>query len=357
MAPRELAHPVECTRRARADWPLGEEALHVVGHFRRRSVTPGRFLLQTLEADGFQVARQRGIEQPGWHRIRFEYQPQSFGRGRGIERSPPGHQMVEKRAQAVHITGHGDLRIAAGHLFSCGVTGRAEHLAGQRSTFRTAEHFGQAEVGDPRPVLFVNNHIGGLEVAVQDAALVRVVHRPGQQPQDLRGAAGRQRPAAANLRQVAAGHQIHRVVWLAVHLAVVVDRDDVRVLQAGGRGGFQLKPAQGNFACVGTRQQKFYCHGAAECRLPRRIDHPHAAPADLLHQLVGAKRPRKHRMPRRRGFIAHRFQHRAKHAGRTQRIGRACVQRGAATLARHNDHGAGRISLGTLKKSTAEVTR
>ena len=67
---------------------------------------------------------------------------------------------------------------------------------------------GQPEVGDVRPALLVEQDVGRLEVAVQDAALVGVVHGRGDlghQPRHGPGIAGGLRPGAARLPPVRSG--------------------------------------------------------------------------------------------------------------------------------------------------------
>ena len=92
---------------------------------------------------------------------------------------------------------------------------------------------GQPEVGDVRPALVVEQDVGRLEVAVEDAPLVRVVHRGGDlghQPRGGPGVAGRTRLGRG---QAAAGQERHAEVVQPVVLADLEDRHDVRVFQRG----------------------------------------------------------------------------------------------------------------------------
>src|SRR5262249_10547691 len=72
-----------------------------------------------------------------------------------------------------------------------------------------------------------------LEVAVDDAALVRVVDGPGQRLHQPGRRAGRLRPGGGPLGQGAAVHVLEGQVGVAVVLADLVDLHDVGVLQAG----------------------------------------------------------------------------------------------------------------------------
>src|SRR5205085_1766153 len=74
-----------------------------------------------------------------------------------------------------------------------------------------------------------------LQVAVQDAVLVGVVHRPRDRGDQAGGVGGGDElTRGAGGRQAGAVHQLHREEVPAGVLADVVDRDDVRVVQAGG---------------------------------------------------------------------------------------------------------------------------
>ena len=61
-------------------------------------------------------------------------------------------------------------RLLRGH-----VAGRADDCAGVREIAVAFDALGQAEVGDVRRAVGVEQDVAGLEVAVQDAALVGVV--------------------------------------------------------------------------------------------------------------------------------------------------------------------------------------
>ena len=104
---------------------------------------------------------------------------------------------------------------------------------------------GQAEVGDVRLALGVEQDVGRLEVAVQDAPLVGVVHRLGRLGHQPRPRpSGRPCTVGEPVGEAAALDQLHAEVVLAVVLADLVDRHDVRVVERGDRLGLVPEPPQ-----------------------------------------------------------------------------------------------------------------
>ena len=110
---------------------------------------------------------------------------------------------------------------------------------------RLVEGTRNTEVGQKDSLIVgTEQEVGGLDVAVQQVAAVRVVQRLGHLADDgdraLRGHA----PFAQLLVGVAAGHQLHGHPQLTVGLTAGVDRDDVGVIQRGGQLGttFEAPP-------------------------------------------------------------------------------------------------------------------
>ena len=108
-------------------------------------------------------------------------------------RQPAGQQFVTDRAQGIHVAARiGVARIAL-ELLGAHVRQGAHHLP---DLGHLAADFpvqaGDAEVQDLRLPVFVHQHIGRLEVAVDDAALVGEVHRMRQlrQQADARAQVG-----------------------------------------------------------------------------------------------------------------------------------------------------------------------
>ena len=148
---------------------------------------------------------------------------------------------------------------------------------------------GQAEVGDVRLALLVDQDVGRLEVAVQDAPLVGVVHRLGRLGHQPRRGPRVVAVAVEPAGQAAAGDQLHAEVALAVVLADLVDRHDVGVVQRRDRLGLVLEPPELGVAGQNAGPDHLQGDRAVQADLPRLVDDPHAATAQLAADLVVAE--------------------------------------------------------------------
>ena len=106
---------------------------------------------------------------------------------------------------------------------------------------RVSEALGEAEVGDARLVLVVNDDVGRLEVAVDDAVFVCVVNRLGGGFDVICGAGCGQRPVARHVGQRAARDIVHGEEVLALVFADFVDGNNVRVLEVRNGLSFGLE--------------------------------------------------------------------------------------------------------------------
>ena len=119
-----------------------------------------------------------------------------------------------------------------------------------------------------------------------------VAHRPrhpGEQAHALTRIFSQGRPDRA---QTPAGREFHAEKGNAfLGLAHLVDREDVRVIEAGRRLRFPPKTGQslGRFRLV--TQDAFHRHDPAGVLLPRAIDHTHPAAPDFFEDFVLAEMP------------------------------------------------------------------
>ena len=278
-------------RRPGADRPAVEVAVEVVRQLARRGVAAQRLLLQALQADRLQVAVDRRRDLPGRADRLLEDQPERLGRRAAEERRPTRDQGVEQRAEAVDVDrGRQPTAVRVG-LLGRHVHGRAGD-ADELGVVLLAvparlEALGEAEVGDHRPALAVEQHVRGLQVAVEDADHVRVVDGAGDLGDQPGGGPVIAAERLAAVDEAAALDQPHRVVVLAVALAVLEDRHDPRVLQ--GRQGRRLVMEAADLV-LGEPGGPDHLQGhvAAEPVLAGPVDDPHPALAELLDDLVVA---------------------------------------------------------------------
>ena len=80
------------------------------------------------------------------------------------ERQHPGQHPEQDHAERVDVArGPGRL---SGCLFRRDVRGGAEHRPGLGQRARAGDLASEAEIGELRPALLVEEHVGGLEIAV-----------------------------------------------------------------------------------------------------------------------------------------------------------------------------------------------
>jgi len=183
-APGPFPGSFQGSGRSGQDGSAVEPALEVVGQGRGAAVAFSWYFLQALQADGLQVPIHPRIVHTGRCRLALDDLQQRFQRQIGLEGRPPRQQLVEDGAQAVDVRRRSQLLATLG-LFGRHVTGRADNRSGlgnAQTPFpgRMPLHaLGQAKVGYMRFALSVEQDVGRFQVAVQNAALMGIMHRPG----------------------------------------------------------------------------------------------------------------------------------------------------------------------------------
>ena len=134
----------------------------------------------------------------------------------------------------------------------------------------------------------VDQEVGRFEIAMQYAALVGVMNRPGQ----FFNQGGRCRRIAesrADIREPAPLDQLHRVVLAVPLFAHRVDRDDVGMIQPRGRFGFRHKPFAFRIAGELPRQNHLQRHMPAQIALLRAEHHSHRSASQFFKNLKFAE--------------------------------------------------------------------
>src|SRR5262245_24967636 len=118
-----------------------------------------------------------------------------------------------------------------------------------------------------------------------------VVDSFGNDPDVLGGASAREWALAHKRRQVATVHIVHREVVMTFAFTHLMDGDDVRVLQVGGRFGFLAEALDVGDAGELTGQDHLYRDRSMKADLPRLVDHAHSTAGDFLEEFVVAEMP------------------------------------------------------------------
>jgi hypothetical protein len=268
---------------AGADRLAVQVAAQVVGQFLRGRVAARRLLLEALQADDLQVARHRRVEPRGRGRVVLVDLAERLQDRRAQERRPAGEALVEDGAQRPDVTRRPDVRLAlclfGGHVTGCAQDGPGGGQAG------IVGPLGEAEVGDLGRAVAGEQHVGGLEITMDDAALVGVLDRLSDALDQLGRPPRRQGAVAEGVGQAAAGDQLQRQERLPAGLAGLVDLDDVRVLERGDGLGLDPEPRPLRRAGAGP-QDHLQSHRPPQPSLPGLVDDAHAAVADDLDDLV-----------------------------------------------------------------------
>jgi hypothetical protein len=170
---------------------------------------------------------------------------------------------------------------------------------GQPGNLVADDQLGDAEVRQGSVARHVEQDVRRFEIAVDDAAPVRIIQRGGDLPGQLDHAVRRKPPAAQQVIEAAAFHQAHDQVAVRIDAPKIVHGDDVRMLQPGGQLRFVLKTGHefGFFGQVG--RENFHGDFAPDVHLVGAVNGRHTTLADQFEQLVSVER--------RSGEIVHNF--------------------------------------------------
>ena len=234
--------------RPRQDRPAFQPALEIVGQLAGAGVSLAGVLAQAFEADRLQVARHFRLQPRRRHRLLSADQLERFPCRGPLERRAARQQFVEDRRQGVDVRRRADGVAAALGLFGGHVRRRADDGPAQRSQAVVVEPFGQAEVADlgleslqgqfgvgvrwGGVWLAAQQHVGRLEVAVEDASLVSGVDRPGQRGDESRRLPCRLGCPSDPPVEAAAFDQFQRKERLAAFLADLMNLHDIGVAEA-----------------------------------------------------------------------------------------------------------------------------
>jgi hypothetical protein len=324
VAARELAQLVHRARRTRGDRLVARPAPQVVGERLRRGVAPLLLLGERRRDDRLQIAPDRRRER----RRRRRRQPRRLRADddahRRLERLPLERErsaarehLVQEHPERVDVDPHVHLERIARDLLGAHVRQRAEHLAEPRGPGAAPRVAGRVAVGEPRdPEVqhvraprVVHEHVPGLEVAMDDAALMGVMHRVAHLQQQRHPLADR--PAgtrvlgerhAADALHGDVRHRPRGAVGAATHLggARLEDLGDPGMLQPAEHLRLTLEaPHEARAGQVGADDLERDL--TAGLRLLREVHGAHPALAEQRPHAVRAHGGRERRRHERRG--------------------------------------------------------
>ena len=207
----------------------------------------------------------------------------------GLDRAPARVQLVEDEAERIEVAP--DRGALAGELFGRHVSRRPRKVLGRGGL---AGHRGQPEVRDARAAPAVEHDVGGLQVPVEDAAVVRRRQPGADLPRHVERLVRRKTSDALEQRgEVLAVDVLHREEVLAVDLGDVVHpaHVGVRDLARGadlGEESVEALPVRRERA-----RQELQRDGLAELQVVGAVHLAHAAAADQSDDAValGEDRP------------------------------------------------------------------
>ncbi|MCO5166675.1 MAG: hypothetical protein M9894_09950 [Planctomycetes bacterium] len=323
--PRVEAHGPQGAPRAHADGHApgqhrapAQVALEVAGQLARRLVAGPPVLAQGREAHLLEVGRGVGAERSRRRRLLVLHPRRDLLDRLPAEGERARQRHVEHDPEGPHVGGGGEGAQVARDLLGRHVDGRADQVALARERARRVVEARQAEVGDPRLAVGADQHVRRLEVAVQDAARVRVVHGVGDPRQEVDGAVERQGAAVEQVLERGPGDEVHGEERDPLVDAVAVDGDDVPAREARQRAGLALE-ALARVGVVVADDEDLERHVAPALEVAGAEDHAHVPAGDLARDLE--VRPA---LPRAgEGLLAPQGHDSAVLAGRRTRPGRA----------------------------------
>jgi len=211
-----------------------------------------------------------------------QFQQRPGGKGR-----PPAQRLIDHQPQAVLVAEWGYIFVK--RLLRRYVLRRAgEQFQRERCAAFRLEQFGDAEVGQIGVAVVIEQDVGRLHVAVDDAVAVGQRERGGHLIQQAAHPLRRPGRAVQRRPEVAAAQVAHDQVGTARLAPVVVERHDLRVFQPGDGLRLGLEAADEGDVVGVAGGNDLDRHVAADGRLRGAENDAVTAPAQLLVDVVAA---------------------------------------------------------------------
>ena len=196
-----------------------------------------------------------------------------LGDRRRVESAASGEQLVHHQPQREDVAASRDL--AAEQLFRCHVGRRAGSHVLDVSDRR------QAEVHDPHSPRVVEHDVGRLQIAMDDAALVRGGEPCAQLPGDLDGlVVGEAADSPQRGREILSVDILHRQIEEATGLADVIDAADVGMGDLSGGADLVVELREARRIATKVVGQELQRDRLSEAQIVCPIDLAHPAASE-----------------------------------------------------------------------------
>ena len=200
-----------------------------------------------------------------------------------IKQRSTGRQFVQRRTQAVNVRSMvNGIRCRSG-LFGRHVTRRPQDRTGQTER-HIVDPLGESKIGQPDPAIGIEDQVGRLDVAMNDAAMMRMRQRFGR----LQSPSGHLMKRRLRnpidrliLGQTSTFDELHRIVVDAVFATYGEDGNDVGVMQSGDSFGLALKSLHRLRIGRRAEAQDFQRDPSLQRNLLGFVNNPHATPTDF----------------------------------------------------------------------------
>ncbi len=196
--------------------------------------------------------------------------------------------LVQDDPEGIDVRRRADL--AAGDLFGADVLGGPEDHPGRRDPDSRVRCARDPEIDHPHVPAPIDEDVGRLDVAMDDAALVCGLQRTSHIDDDAERDVERHPSVALEeVLQVLPVHELHDDEVGALIRTGVVDRRDVRVVQRGRGTRFLAEPRDEFGIGCEARAEHLYRHATIEQVVVCPVNERHAAFAEQLDQAVAAR--------------------------------------------------------------------
>ena len=304
VTPHKAAHQIRAARRTRRDRLESQVARDVIRQIVRAAVAPRRITLECLQHDPVHVRGQIRSVCGGLRRVALRQiaQEDVDGLGGDVRRRDErlsAHQFKQDGAQRIHIAARVHMAATVLDLLRADVARCAHELVHARKLrlrdVAALQHLRDAEVDHLRrdlPRLVAHHDVGGLQIAVDDPFLMRVMHRLANRHEELQPLPHIQFVLIAVSRDRAAFHQLHHEIGhAALRFARVEHARDVGMLHQRQRLPLRGETAK-NDRAVQPGLQQFDRHQALDrLHLLCAVNDAESALAQFVQQAVAIADP------------------------------------------------------------------